>query len=36
MFTLRLKRARFLVEEVPVRAHGNKGARHLIWLARKR
>ncbi|MDP2226405.1 MAG: hypothetical protein Q8J78_02885 [Moraxellaceae bacterium] len=36
MFTLRLKKARFLVEEVPVRAHGNKGARHLIWLAFKR
>ncbi|HQX88892.1 MAG: hypothetical protein IT466_08395 [Moraxellaceae bacterium] len=36
MFTIRLKKARFLVEEVPVRAHGNKGARHLIWLAWKR
>ena len=36
MFTLRLKKARFLVEQVPVRAHGNKGARHLIWLAWKK
>lgn len=36
MFTIRLKKARFLVEEVRVRAHGNKGARHLIWLAWKR
>ncbi|HEX5277621.1 MAG TPA: hypothetical protein VFW42_08140 [Fluviicoccus sp.] len=36
MFTIRLKKAKFLVEEVPVRAHGNKGARHLIWLAKKR
>lgn len=36
MFTLRLKKARFIVEQVPVRAHGNKGARHLIWLAWKK
>ena len=36
MFTIRLKKAHFLVEEKPVRAHGNKGARHLIWLAWKR
>ncbi|MDO8331389.1 MAG: hypothetical protein Q7T36_13070 [Fluviicoccus sp.] len=36
MFTIRLKKAHFQVEQVPVRAHGNKGARHLIWLARKR
>lgn len=32
-FSERLHRAGFAVEEVPVRAHGNKGARHLIWLA---
>lgn len=35
LFTIRLKKARFRVEQVPVRAHGNKGARHLIWLAWK-
>lgn len=34
-FTERLRRCGFLVEEVPVRAHGNKGARHMIWLAEK-
>lgn len=33
-FTARLRRTGMTVEEVPVRAHGNKGARHLIWLAR--
>jgi len=33
-FTKRLGRAGFKVEEVPVRAHGGKGARHLIWVAR--
>ena len=32
-FSERLGEAGFRVEEVPVRAHGNKGARHLIWLA---
>lgn len=32
-FSERLRQAGFGVEEVPVRAHGNKGARHLIWLA---
>lgn len=32
-FTERLRQSGFAVEEVPVRAHGNKGARHLIWLA---
>ncbi len=32
-FTLRLRQSGFVVEEVPVRAHGSKGARHLIWLA---
>lgn len=34
-FTERLRHAGFDVSEVPVRAHGNKGARHLIWIARK-
>lgn len=29
----RLRRCGFLVEEVVARAHGNKGARHIIWLA---
>lgn len=29
----RLRRSGFLVEEVTVHAHGNKGARHIIWLA---
>ncbi len=29
----RLRRAGFMVEEVVVRAHGKKGARHFIWLA---
>ena len=33
-FTERLKRARFVIEEVRVRAHRpGKGARHTIWLA---
>lgn len=32
-FTERLRSCGFSVEEVPVRAHGNRGARHLIWLA---
>ena len=34
-FTKRLVRAGFEVDEVPVRAHRGKGARHLIWVARK-
>jgi spermidine synthase len=34
-FTRRLKVAGFAVEEVPVRARGKRGARHLIWLAKK-
>jgi len=29
----RLRRCGFLVEETTVHAHGNKGARHTIWLA---
>lgn len=33
-FTRRLRAARFGVEEIPVRAHGGKGARHVIWIAR--
>jgi spermidine synthase len=32
-FTGRLRDAGFSVEEVPVRANGAKGARHLIWMA---
>jgi spermidine synthase len=34
-FTERLCLGGFEVDEVPVRAHANKGARHLIWIARK-
>ena len=34
VFTKRLGQAGFEVEEVPVRAHRGKGARHLIWVAR--
>jgi spermidine synthase len=34
-FTRRLKKAGFVVEEKPVRAHGKTGARHMIWLAVK-
>lgn len=33
-FTDRLRRAGFEVEELRVRAHNKKGARHVIWLAR--
>ena len=33
-FTKRLRKAGFEVEEVRVRAHEGKGARHLIWVAR--
>jgi len=29
----RLRRCGFMVEEITVHAHGNKGARHIIWLA---
>lgn len=32
-FTRRLRGAGFAVEEAPVRAHGKRGARHVIWLA---
>ena len=33
-FSDRLRRCGFLAEEVRVYAHGKKGARHMIWLAR--
>jgi spermidine synthase len=32
-FTLRLRKVGFDVDEVRVRAHGSKGARHIIWFA---
>lgn len=32
-FVRRLRHAGFKVEEKPVRAHANKGARHVIWFA---
>ena len=34
-FTRRLKLAGFQVEEVKTRAHGKRGARHVIWVATK-
>lgn len=34
-FTKRLKQAGFAVEEVGVRAHRGRGARHVIWIARR-
>jgi spermidine synthase len=34
-FTRRLRGAGFVVEEVAVRAHAGKGARHVIWMARR-
>jgi spermidine synthase len=34
-FTLRLRKCGFATEEKSVRAHGNKGARHMIWIAEK-
>jgi spermidine synthase len=34
-FTRRLKQAGFAVEEVGVRAHNGRGARHVIWMATK-
>lgn len=34
-FTIRLRKAGFNVQEKSVRAHGNKGARHMIWIAEK-
>jgi spermidine synthase len=35
-FVQRLRKVGFDVEELRVRAHCNKGARHLIWIATKR
>ncbi|UCI08807.1 hypothetical protein [Mesorhizobium sp. B1-1-8] len=32
-FTRRLKQAGFVVEEISTRAHGKRGARHVIWIA---
>lgn len=34
-FTTRLKRAGYAVEEIGVRAHKGRGARHVIWMATK-
>ena len=34
-FLQRLKKVGFDVDEVRVRAHGSKGARHIIWFARR-
>lgn len=34
-FTRRLKQAGFSVEEIGVRAHRGRGARHVIWMATK-
>jgi hypothetical protein len=34
-FTQRLKRAGYSVEEIGVRAHKGRGARHVIWMATK-
>lgn len=34
-FMQRLQKVGFEVEEVTVRAHGKKGARHIIWFARR-
>lgn len=35
-FTRRLKQAGFVVEEINTRAHGKRGARHVIWIATNR
>ena len=35
-FTKRLRAVGFVVEEITVRAHAGKGARHVIWMARRR
>jgi hypothetical protein len=35
VFTGRLLKAGFEVEEVRVRARGSRGARHMIWLAQR-
>ncbi len=34
-FMQRLRKVGFEVDEVRVRAHGSKGARHIIWFARR-
>jgi len=34
-FSQRLRKAGFEVDEVRVRAHGSKGARHIVWFARR-
>jgi hypothetical protein len=34
-FMQRLRKVGFKVDEVRVRAHGTKGARHIIWFARR-
>ncbi|GMQ87915.1 MAG: hypothetical protein BMS9Abin08_1129 [Gammaproteobacteria bacterium] len=34
-FLQRLRKVGFEVDEARVRAHGSKGARHIIWLARR-
>jgi spermidine synthase len=34
-FTQRLRKIGFGVEEIPVHAHGKKGTRHMIWVARR-
>jgi len=34
-FTKRLRAVGFVVEEVTVRAHAGRGARHVIWMARR-
>lgn len=34
-FLQRLRKVGFKVDEVRVRAHGKKGARHIIWFARR-
>lgn len=35
-FTKRLQQSEMAVEELKARAHGGKGARHVIWVATKR
>ena len=34
-FSQRLRKVGFEVDEVRVRARGSKGARHIIWFARR-
>lgn len=35
-FTKRMQQAGFKVEEVPVRAHGKRGSKHMLWLGKRR